>query len=167
MLELEMIDKMIDYVDKDTFSRVCSYIVGCIPYVSPPDDIAILQTAHQVYRKFGRFADALQLAIKLRDTELIHADMNACEDRFVTLVHDINLMNRCLKRQLAFLLARSLITFETEDEELLEILSNAKLHEHFASLARDLDILEPKTPEDIYKRHLENISIIFILSLIA
>jgi 26S proteasome regulatory subunit N1 len=54
-----------------------------------------------------------------------------------------------LKKQLAFQLARSLITFETEDEELIDILSNSKLHEHFQSLARDLDILEPKTPEDI------------------
>ena len=162
MLEMEVIDKMSEFVDKETFSRVCSYIIGCIPYVSPPDDIAILRTAHTIYTKFGRFADAMQLAIKLRDNDLIKAGMDSCTDRYDTLFYGFNLLKRALKKQLAFLLARSLITFETEDEELLEILSNSKLHLHFQELARDLDILEPKTPEDIYKRHLENTSFYYI-----
>ena len=35
-----------------------------------------------------------------------------------------------------------------------EILSNAKLSEHYLALARDLDVMEAKTPEDIYKSHL-------------
>jgi hypothetical protein len=34
-------------------------------------------------------------------------------------------------------------------------MSNARLSENFLALARDLDIMEPKVPEDIYKSHLE------------
>jgi 26S proteasome regulatory subunit N1 len=39
--------------------------------------------------------------------------------------------------------------------DLSKIISNEKLSEHFKSLARDLDVLEPKHPEQIFKTHLE------------
>ena len=58
---------------------------------------------------------------------------------------------------MAYLLARQQINIEEEDEELNEILNNTKLTENFIALARDLDVMEPRTPEDIYKSHLENI----------
>jgi hypothetical protein len=38
--------------------------------------------------------------------------------------------------------------------ELDGIIGNAGIPELFAALARDLDTVEPKTPEDIYKEHL-------------
>ena len=45
-----------------------------------------------------------------------------------------------------------------EDEEvreaLREVISNSKLSEHFLALARDLDVMEAKVPEDVYKTHL-------------
>lgn len=43
---------------------------------------------------------------------------------------------------------------EAEREALREIISNSKLSEHFLALARDLDVMEPKVPEDVYKSHL-------------
>jgi 26S proteasome regulatory subunit N1 len=64
---------------------------------------------------------------------------------------------RLIKKQLAYILARQQQSVETEDEELLTILSNTKLSEHFHALGKDLDIMEPKIPEDIYKSHLENV----------
>jgi 26S proteasome regulatory subunit N1 len=56
---------------------------------------------------------------------------------------------------MAFMLGRHRNPYETDDEELSKIISNEKLSEHFKSLARDLDVLEPKTPEQIFKAHLE------------
>ena len=35
-------------------------------------------------------------------------------------------------------------------------MANCHLNNHFLNLARELDIMEPKTPEDVYKSHLEN-----------
>lgn len=43
-----------------------------------------------------------------------------------------------------------------EYEDLVEIMSNSHLNQHFLNLARELDIMEPKTPEDVYKSHLDN-----------
>jgi 26S proteasome regulatory subunit N1 len=52
------------------------------------------------------------------------------------------------------MLARHQICLETDDGELSEIMSNAKLSEHFLYMGKELDALEPKTPEDIFKTHL-------------
>lgn len=57
---------------------------------------------------------------------------------------------------MAFQLARQQIQIETDDSELNECLNNTHLSRYFISLARELDVLEPKTPEDIYKSYLEN-----------
>jgi 26S proteasome regulatory subunit N1 len=62
-----------------------------------------------------------------------------------------------VQKQLAYILARQQMTVETDKQELLDIFSNSRLSEHFHALAKDLDVAEPKTPEDIYKSHLENI----------
>ena len=64
---------------------------------------------------------------------------------------------RTLKRQLAFILTRQQIRPPVEDEKVTEILNNTNLSEHFLHLAKELEILEPKVPEDIYKSHLENV----------
>lgn len=36
-------------------------------------------------------------------------------------------------------------------------MSNAHVNDHFQSLARELDIMEPKTPEEVYKTWLEGL----------
>ena len=59
------------------------------------------------------------------------------------------------KKQLSFMLGRQRNPFETTDEQLYKIISNEKLFEHFKGLARDLDVLEPKHPDSIFKTHLE------------
>ena len=43
---------------------------------------------------------------------------------------------------------------EDEFDDAIEIMSNSHLNNNFLNLARELDIMEPKTPEDVYKSHL-------------
>ena len=56
---------------------------------------------------------------------------------------------------MSFMLARQRNPYESENDDLQEIISNKNLFEHFKSLARDLDVMEPKHPESVYKTHLE------------
>lgn len=63
---------------------------------------------------------------------------------------------------MAFLLARQQIYWDLDAEkvgdlgdELREIMNNSRLSQQFLNLGRELDIMEPKVPEDIYKTHLE------------
>ncbi|KAI9204312.1 armadillo-type protein [Polychytrium aggregatum] len=143
LLEIEALDQLPKFVDKNTYQRVCLYIISCVNYVAPPDDVSILKTAHTIYRNLGHLPEALQIAIKLNDQELIHEDFNSCQDPL-------------LQKQLAYMLARQQVKFDA-DEAITEILNNTQLSSHFLALGRDLDVMEAKTPEDIYKSHLENI----------
>ncbi|KAJ3295555.1 proteasome regulatory particle base subunit [Rhizoclosmatium sp. JEL0117] len=143
LLELESLHKLPEFVDKDTFGRVCLYIVSMVPYVAPPDDLAILKTARSIYRAQGEWTRSILISLRINDLELVKEDYESCEDPLT-------------KKQLAFICARQQVFFETGDETITEILNNTKLSENFMALARDLDVVEAKTPEDIYKTHLEN-----------
>ena len=65
-----------------------------------------------------------------------------------------------MKKQMCLLLARQRINYEIEDDdddeatELNELIGNEKLSEEYLKVAQDLDVMDPKTPEDIYKSHL-------------
>jgi len=60
---------------------------------------------------------------------------------------------------MAFLIARQRIWFDVSDDndpELQECMNNSRLPDHFKALGKELNILDPKTPDDIYKTHLES-----------
>jgi 26S proteasome regulatory subunit N1 len=69
-----------------------------------------------------------------------------------------------VKKQLAFMLGRQQIIWNVAEEnsedpdELTNIMSNSHLTSNFLALARELDIMEAKLPEDIYKTYLENVN---------
>ncbi|CAG8766649.1 978_t:CDS:2, partial [Racocetra fulgida] len=77
LLELEAIEKLPDFVDKDIYARVCLYMVSCVNLLVPPDDVAFLRTAHAIYRKENKYTEAVSLAIRLGDYDLIREDFNA------------------------------------------------------------------------------------------
>ncbi|KAF5026872.1 hypothetical protein F66182_1068 [Fusarium sp. NRRL 66182] len=148
MSELEIIEKMPKFVDENTYGRVCLYMSSMVNLLTYPDNETFLKTAHDIYIEYKQFAQAMVLAIRLHDIDLIRADFEKAEDP-------------ALKKQLAFLIGRqriSLLTDEEteEDQEIAECVNNLKLSEHFKSLGKELNILEPKSTEDIYKSHLEN-----------
>ena len=144
--ELEMVHEIPRFLDENTFARVCLYMTSMVSLLTYPEDQQFLKTAHDIYVKYNKLAQAMVLAIRLNDIELIRKDFESTGDQ-------------ALKRQLAFLIARQQIWLdfpESDDPELAECLSNTQLTNHFKSLAKELNILDPKMPEDIYKTHLEN-----------
>lgn len=112
--------------------------------LAPPEDVAFLRTAHSIYRQYNKLTQAMTLAIRLHDLDLIEEDFEAAGD------------DDSMRKQLSFMIARQLICLESDDGEILECLSNSHLSDHFLALAKELNIMEPKTPDDIYKSYLEN-----------
>ena len=143
LLEVERLSALTSFTNENNFERVCNYLLSCSDYSADTEEMQhTFRTAHDIYRKFKRYPDAMRVAQKMNNMELIGEVMSECKDP-VTL------------KQLAFLLARQRNAYESEDEDLQGIISNQKLSEHFKSLARDLDVMEPKHPDSIYKSHLE------------
>ncbi|QIW99081.1 hypothetical protein AMS68_004599 [Peltaster fructicola] len=146
--ELEIIEKIQEHVDENTYQRVCLYMVSMTSLLTWPDNDRFLRTAHDIYMKYSQLTQAMSLAIRINDYELIEGDFNAAKDPSV-------------KRQLAYILGRQRISLSRgdegeEDAALIEAMNNIRLPEYFKLLAKELNILDPKIPEDIYKSHLES-----------
>ncbi|KAF2492197.1 26S proteasome non-ATPase-like protein regulatory subunit 2 [Lophium mytilinum] len=144
--ELEMIESIEEHLDENIYSRVCLYMISTVSLLTYPDNDRFLRTAYKIYRRYKQYTQAIVLAIRLNDQELIEEAFNSTDDKSI-------------RRQMAFLIARQRIGLdvsEDEDPELQECLNNTRLPDHFKALAKELNILDPKTPDDIYKTHLES-----------
>lgn len=79
----------------------------------------------------------------MNNMTLIQQVMTECKDPLVL-------------KQMAFMLGRQRNPYTTDDNELTRIISNEKLSEHYKSLGRELNVLEPKHPDQVFKTHLED-----------
>ena len=89
LLELEVIEKLADEVDEANYSRVCQYIIrwvqatfqtaqlSCVPLLTYPDDQQFLRTGAKIYGRFDRYPEALAVAIRLNDRELVREYFDA------------------------------------------------------------------------------------------
>uniref|UniRef100_A0A8D9BU46 26S proteasome non-ATPase regulatory subunit 2 n=1 Tax=Cacopsylla melanoneura TaxID=428564 RepID=A0A8D9BU46_9HEMI len=143
---LELLDK---HMDATNYPRVCLYLSNCAVYVEEPERSVITNGVLQNYLKFKEYPRALTLALQLNDEPAVMKIFQLCDDPIV-------------RKQLAYMAGRQQITIELPDEmldknDLQIIMTNSHINDHFHSLARELDIMEPKTPEEVYKTWLENI----------
>lgn len=144
--ELEMIEQVEKYIDENTYARVALYMVSNVPLLTYPDNDKFLRTTYRIYAKYKQYTQAMALAIRLHEEDLIKEAFAATEDKSI-------------RRQMAFLCGRQRISLDISndaDPELQECLNNTRLPEHFKALGKELNILDPKTPDDIYKTHLES-----------
>ncbi|RXK34811.1 26S proteasome regulatory subunit N1 [Tremella mesenterica] len=159
LLELEVIEWLIPKVDEKTWPRVCQYMVGCVPLLMPPDDRAFLRTAAEIYAAHGRYPEALALAIRMNDRELVRIYYAAPK-------------NLIMKKQLSYLLARALVPISwvhtpedaekegegpapEQSEDLLACLGNVQLSQHFKNFGKAVGVHEPRSVDSVYKTHLE------------
>lgn len=52
---------------------------------------------------------------------------------------------------ITFELDEEMVADDDEREVMQDIINNSKLSEGYLTLARDIEVMEPKSPEDIYK----------------
>ncbi|XP_033978126.1 26S proteasome non-ATPase regulatory subunit 2 [Trematomus bernacchii] len=148
LMEIERLEMLEDYIDENAYGKVCLYLTSCVSYVPEPENSALLRSSLNIFRKFNRHPEALRLALILNDVELVENIFTSCKDIVI-------------QKQMAFMLGRHGMFLELNEdvedyEDLTEIMSNVQLNSNFLALARELDIMEPKVPDDIYKTHLEN-----------
>jgi 26S proteasome regulatory subunit N1 len=146
-MELEHLELLERFVEEDSHPRVCAYLSCCVPYVPDPENMKLLRTALNIFKKFKQWPQALRVAMQLNDCTLVETIVRDCDDEAV-------------KKQLAFMIGRQQIHVNIPDNvtnsvELNEILTNGLLNANFLALGRELDILEPKTPDEVYKTHLD------------
>uniref|UniRef100_A0A0E0N9T6 26S proteasome non-ATPase regulatory subunit 2 homolog n=1 Tax=Oryza rufipogon TaxID=4529 RepID=A0A0E0N9T6_ORYRU len=93
-------------------------------YLPAPDDMLALDIAYTIYMKFEDLTSALRIALLLDN------------------------------KGLAMEIDDEIAADGNDKEGLQEIVNNSKLSEGYLTLARDIEVMEAKSPEDIYKVHL-------------
>jgi 26S proteasome regulatory subunit N1 len=109
----------------------------------------MLETAYEIFKKQGQYFDALRISLRMNRTENISELLKSCP-------------NSLMRKQICLLLGRHRVNYEVDEsqiedddvEKLNQLIGNEHLSEQFLKLAKDLDVMDPKTPEDIYKSHL-------------
>ncbi|CAH8567948.1 unnamed protein product [Dicrocoelium dendriticum] len=152
-VEIEKLNLLEQYTSASNYQRVCLYSTSCVPYLPTPDNTEVLKCAATLYRKFDDPGNSMRCALRLNDMNLIHEIFFNFSKYESSSGSELS-----VQRQLAYLLGKQGVVFSDDnaiDEELAEMLWNTRLSDHFLDLGRELDIMEPKLPEDIYKTHLE------------
>ncbi|XP_045086836.1 26S proteasome non-ATPase regulatory subunit 2 homolog A isoform X3 [Aegilops tauschii subsp. strangulata] len=132
----EYLARLFCLVDSTNYKRACLYLTTSSKYLLTPDREAYEATLYIAFGMYGKFRD---LASALRIVLLVNDDK--CCDQSVKIVF-AETEDFSLKQQLAFMIAR------------YEIVNNTKLSEQYHMVAWDIGVMEPKSPEDIYKVHL-------------
>jgi len=142
LLEVERLEDVLKYVDEANYRRICLYLLGNSSYAPEPEDAEILHVILKIYRKLDKLPEALFIAMRIGDVDLIQEVFESTDDSTT-------------KKQLAFMLSRQReFGFDEDDEELGDLIGNMKLSSYYHELARDLSVEEPKAPKDVYKMHL-------------
>jgi 26S proteasome regulatory subunit N1 len=153
LLEVEQLDKLAAYVTKDNVQRINMYMLRCSDYVATTEEKnTLLELIFNNFLVTEQWSDALRLAIKL------HSVSGGSTERIQSVMdHEKVSSDPLLAKQLGFILGSLRIVPEgvKEDENVMEAVGNVHLSAYFQQLASDLDVKEAKTPEDIYKSHLD------------
>lgn len=138
LLEIESVDALEEFVDKQSYARVCQYIVACVPFLPPGDDVVCLHTAFGIYMNFDALPNALILAIRLDDATLVRNVFSAAKDDAMRL-------------QLGFIVGQHGQTYDVDCPVAAEAMANTRLPEFYQYLIRELNLTEPKKTEDILR----------------
>ena len=151
LIEVESIDEIKNYINENNYKKICLYLLSISNYSADTDEYrSTLELVYNIYfEKFHQYIDAMRVAIKIGNPIYIKQTFLKCEDQNI-------------KNQLAFILSSEGIFLDEEEtsqkinNDTLEIMRNYKQSDYFKILAKTLELLEPKHPEDVFKSHLED-----------
>lgn len=146
-MEIEHLEFLEKFTNELNYQRVCLYLIGCASYIPDPENIKVYRCAQSIYRKYKDYGNAVRYALRINDHDLARKMFaeagNLPVSKYGATSSDV-------RRQLAFLLAKQqfIIPYEEvwaeDDQKLADIMANNRMSEYFLSLARELDIMEPK-----------------------
>jgi len=141
--EMVLVEQLLkEHVDQNNSKRIVNYLLSLANFVGEERN-KLLEACYDINVKMESFPDALRLAFKINSRERVEAVLRHPK------------ISSVAKKQCAYMIHRHRFPFDFEDDALQAIASGEHLSSHFHTLAKDLDVLDPKLPEDIYKSHLE------------
>ncbi|EEA05445.1 proteasome/cyclosome repeat family protein [Cryptosporidium muris RN66] len=185
LCEVEQIETLLEYLqdmNDEQVERIVLYLQQLSLYSASNSECQMyLVLCFEILLKFKKYTSAIRMAFKINEERdestsrilrvlqdlIIHK--KSMSDSGAILENEVPLAS--IVKQISFQLARfgSPVSLEKiisclnskaqfSDQELdiiQQILSNELLSKHYRYLGKELDVLEAKSPDDVYKTHLE------------
>eukprot|EP01071_Lankesteria_metandrocarpae_P008901 Lankesteria_metandrocarpae@DN5085_c2_g2_i2.p1 len=157
LAEVDWLEFIVPYVQDSCVNRVVQYLTQLSIYAATCEDYeSSLGVVYDILVGKKLFAEALRVALRFRTETKSQEVLRMCYESG----------NLLLLKQLGYICFRhrtqpnwrEILKDEEEsplETELQQISGGQWLNAHFLQVAQDLDVVEPKLPEEIYKRHLE------------
>ncbi|CRG98810.1 26S proteasome regulatory subunit RPN1, putative [Plasmodium relictum] len=154
LIEVDKINDIYLYVDEKSCDRSILYLSNLTHYSSSTEEYyKLMNVILNILKKHKRHIECLKILLRLNKIDKIKELIFECGDILIC-------------KQIALICSRHCVYLEFTEEEKskypnlnLTQISNLSSGEHLSSiflkLAKDLDVEEPKLPEDVYKTHLE------------
>ncbi|CRG95415.1 26S proteasome regulatory subunit RPN1, putative [Plasmodium gallinaceum] len=154
LIEVDKINDIYLYVDEKSCDRSILYLLNLTHYSSSTEEYyKLMNVILNILKKHKKHIESLKILLRLNKINNIKELIFECGDILIC-------------KQIALICARHCVYLEFTEEEIskypnlnLAEISNLSSGEHLSSiflkLAKDLDVEEPKLPEDVYKSHLE------------
>ncbi|SBS81988.1 26S proteasome regulatory subunit RPN1, putative (RPN1) [Plasmodium ovale curtisi] len=154
LIEVDRINDIYLYVDEKSCERSILYLLNLTHYSSSTEEYyKLMEVILLILKKHKKHVECLKILLRLNRRDKIKDLIFECGDMLIC-------------KQMALICSRHCIHLEFTQEEIMKYpslnlneISNLSSGEHlsgiFLKLAKDLDVEEPKLPEDIYKTHLE------------
>lgn len=155
LVEVDKLNDILLYIDEESCDRVILYLLNMSHYCPSTDDYyRLMEVILSILKKEKRYIEYLKILLKLNRREDVKELIFECADQL-------------LCKQIALVCARHGIYLEFSDEEkekyketldlneLQTLSSGEHLSPFFLKLAKELEVEEPKLPEDVYKSHLD------------
>ncbi|SPJ08304.1 26S proteasome regulatory subunit RPN1, putative [Plasmodium sp. DRC-Itaito] len=154
LIEVDKINDIYLYVDEKSCDRSILYLLNLTHYSSSTDEYyKLMDVILNILKKHNKHVECLKILLRLNKIDKIKDLIFECNDILIC-------------KQIALICARHCVHIQfTEEEikkythlnlnEITTLTSGEHLSPIFLKLAKDLDVEEPKLPEDVYKSHLE------------
>lgn len=81
LAEIDALDRILPYIDKDNYKRICLYISTSADYSADPEEMRkTLNVCFHAYLRAEKFPEALRIALKINRPEYVQEAMNSCQD---------------------------------------------------------------------------------------
>ncbi|SCL97393.1 26S proteasome regulatory subunit RPN1, putative [Plasmodium chabaudi chabaudi] len=154
LIEVDRINDICQYVDDKSCERSILYLSNLTHYSSSTEEYyKLMEVILSILKKHKKHVECLKILLRLNRRDKIKDLIFECGDLLIC-------------KQMALICSRHCVHLEFTQEEIIKYphlnlneISTLSSGEHlpsiFLKLAKDLDVEEPKLPEDIYKTHLE------------
>jgi len=149
VVELEKSDCLTEIIPVQDVHRATLYMIN-LALINPELGDILYRLSYDMFMKHKQYANALRIAMKMDNNDMV-----------VQILSDVdNAKEGRLLLQLAHMMGRQHFMFDLDQaddfeavdgEKFINAAGNVELHTFFRILLRDLDLMEPKLPQDVYK----------------